>query len=266
MGFMKTISHRNAKLWAARCTPQAKVLVLVLLVMSFVFQSALVYSDRKSSVLLDEQAVVGRQLWMQNNCQACHQLHGFGGFLGPDLTNAAARLDRDLLDVRLGLGQGQMPAFEMDAEEVDALWAFLEAMDQTGIGQARSPNIAQSHANAQTKALESIIAESGDAGVAQGFEIFQTNTCQACHVLYAESTIGAPDLSISGGVLDAQAIHEVLEFGRPPLMPPSRLSAEQRSSVQAFMTFLAEHRERVLERATEDPVPFWRSLPWWEYE
>ncbi len=266
MGFMKSISHRNAKLWAARCSPLAKGLVLTLLVMSFVLQSVLVYADRKSSVPLDAQAVMGRQLWMQNNCQACHQIHGFGGFLGPDLTNAAARLDRDLLDARLALGQGQMPAFEMDAGEVDALWAFFEAMDQTGVGQARNPNIAQGRTKSQIKALESVIAESGDMSVAQGFEIFQTNTCQACHTLYAVSAIGGPDLSISGSVLDAQEIHEVLEFGRPPLMPPSRLSAEQRSSVQAFIAFLAEHRDRVLERVIEDPVPFWRSLPWWEYE
>lgn len=266
MGFMKTIPHRNAKLWPARCSPLMKGLVFVLLAMSFVFQSALVYSDRKSSVLLDEQAVAGRQLWMQNNCQACHQIHGFGGFLGPDLTNAAARLDRDLLDARLALGQGQMPAFEMDSGEVDAIWAFFEAMDQTGIGQARNPNIAQSRTNAQTKALESVIAESGDMSVAQGFEIFQTNTCQACHTLYAVSAVGGADLSISGGVLSADEITDVLEFGRPPLMPPAQLSPDQISSVQAFITFLAEHRDRVLERVVEEPGSFWRSLPWWEYE
>ncbi len=239
---------------------------MALLVVCFVFQTGLVYTDRKSSVLLDEQAVAGRQLWMQNNCQACHQLHGFGGFLGPDLTNAAARLDRDLFGARLALGQGQMPAFEMDSGEVEALWSFLEAMDQTGVGQARNPNIVQGRTNAKTKALESVIAESGDVGVAQGFEIFQTNTCQACHTLYAVSAIGGPDLSISGEILSAGEIAHVLEFGRAPLMPPSQLSPDQRASVQAFITFLAEHRDRVLERVSEDPIPFWRSLPWWEYE
>ncbi len=240
--------------------------MIVLLAMGFVLQTVLVYSDTKSSVQLDEQAVVGRGLWMQNNCQACHQLHGFGGFLGPDLTNAAARLERDQLDVRLALGEGQMPRYEMGTAEVDALWAFLEAMDQTGIGQARNPHIAQARESAQTKALELVIAESGDVEVEAGYEIFRTNTCQACHTLYAVSAIGGPDLSISGGVLSAQEIVDVLEFGRPPMMPPSRLSADQMASVEAFISFLADRRQSVLDRVVEESKPFWSSLPWWEYE
>ncbi|MCH7870146.1 MAG: c-type cytochrome, partial [Planctomycetes bacterium] len=33
----------------------------------------------------------GLAIWRENNCQACHQIYGYGGFLGPDLTNLMDR-------------------------------------------------------------------------------------------------------------------------------------------------------------------------------
>ena len=41
---------------------------------------------------LDDLARAGRALWHDHNCQTCHQIYGFGGFLGPDVTNGAQRL------------------------------------------------------------------------------------------------------------------------------------------------------------------------------
>jgi len=243
-----------------------------ILALGFVLQTTLVYTDTKSSIVLDAQAVVGRGLWMGNNCQACHQLYGFGGFLGPDLTNAASRLERDQLDAQLTLGQGQMPSFEMDADEVDALWAFLVAMDQTGVGQARHPdlvkvaNFAQAKTSPQSKAIASAIAESGDAQVDAGFTLFQSNTCLACHVYFSASSVGAPDLSVSVGKLGNDELLKVLEIGRLPKMPPTGFSASQREQVRAFLVFLAAKRDEIRSQIQREPRSFWKTLPWWEYE
>ena len=96
---------------------------------AFSFQSWLVYSDPTGRIdALSPEAAAGRTLWMQNGCQTCHQLHGFGGFLGPDLTNAAQHLTRARLDSVLTIGAGQMPAFGFSGSERAALSAFFDAM------------------------------------------------------------------------------------------------------------------------------------------
>ncbi len=76
----------------------------------------------------------GRLVWQQYNCQACHQLYGLGGYLGPDLTNitsAAGRTDAYLRAV-IQTGNRQMPSFPMNEEELVALLVFLHAANQSG--------------------------------------------------------------------------------------------------------------------------------------
>src|SRR5262245_64295127 len=110
------------------------------LVLAFAGQTALVYTDSTADghACLEATALRGRQLWLGNNCYTCHQLYGFGGFLGPDLTNAAPRLTRARLDDVLTQGSLQMPPFHLGTGDIDAIGAFLKAMDKTGIGQARA--------------------------------------------------------------------------------------------------------------------------------
>ncbi len=146
-----------ARFWPARCGSFSKELLLLTLLGGFLLQTLLVYTDVHDTVPLSERALSGRRLWHQNNCQTCHQFHGFGGFLGPDLTNITERLDRSTLAAQLVVDDGQMPFFEMSNDEVDALWAFLVAMNETGQGQARNPNLAAVSASASG-------GESGSAG------------------------------------------------------------------------------------------------------
>ncbi len=252
--------------------------MILVLAMGFVVQTALVYTDPGETVQLNAQAVAGRHLWQRSNCQVCHQLYGFGGFLGPDLTNAAARMERTQLDSLLTQGRGQMPAFKMQPDEIDAIWSFLNAMNKTGIGQARNPKLVQQgnfvavgdaelgEASTPTEALNQIIAESGNDSVAEGFRLVETGTCLACHVLYARSAIGAPDLSLSGSQLTPDEIATVLANGRLPLMPTPALSPDEQASVRAFIIFMAEHRQSTLSRVVTKPGSFWISLPWWEYK
>lgn len=264
--------HRksNVRFWPARCGSSAKAGLIFVLVCAFMGQTYLVYADASDTVELQPLGVAGRQIWHTKNCQACHQMYGFGGFLGPDLTNVASRIERSQLAAQLSRGEGQMPRFDMNNDEIDALWAFLEAMNKTGIGQARNPNLVDHGIMRDSRkitALKLVIEESGSSEVASGFEIFQSSSCVGCHVLYGESAIGAPDLSRSGATLDSESILQVLEHGRLPGMPPSNLEPDQRASVQAFITFMGEHRQETLGRVVEEPGgSFWSSVPWWEFE
>jgi nitric oxide reductase subunit C len=250
----------------------AKTWMLGILALCFVIQTYLVYSDPTETRVLEGEELAGRRVWLANNCQACHQLYGFGGFLGPDLTNAASRLQKPQLADRLALGEGQMPKYDLPEDDVEALWKFLSAMNETGIGQARNPRSGGASVNGSrfdspsTMAVQKVLSDSGNAAAILGFEIYRSNTCVACHLMFGESAIGAPDLSLSGARLSAEEIHNKLEVGVPPLMPPSALSADKREQVRAFITFLAENREEALalvEESTDDA--FWKNIPWWEF-
>lgn len=252
--------------------------MLIGLVMAFLLQTVLVYADLDDTVKIEGPELTGRRLWQKNNCQSCHQLHGFGGFLGPDLTNATTRVTREQFDLQLATGNEQMPAFTMEDHEMDAIWAYLTAMNETGTGQARNPALRQlasldDSGNASAgelsglgRALTDTVVESLDRRVMDGLSIFRTGTCTTCHVLFARSAIGAPDLTLSGGVLTQDELAGVLRAGRPPKMPVPNLTPGQQESVRAFITFVGEHRAEILERRVIESSPYWSSLPWWEYE
>ncbi len=112
------------------------------LVVAFLAESWLVYADPSHSGPLVGPALTGARAWHTHGCQACHQLYGYGGFLGPDLTNLASRAGERPLAVRLAValatGPGGMPVIEVQPEEFEGLAAFLEAMDSTGVGQAHA--------------------------------------------------------------------------------------------------------------------------------
>ncbi|MCP4808866.1 MAG: cytochrome c [Proteobacteria bacterium] len=114
-----------------------RAIALLVLSACFIGQTALVYSDDPGPTQLDATATRGAEVWHEQNCQACHQLYGYGGFLGPDLTNFATRGDEARLGAWLAAGPGAMPAFELPPDDQAALWAWLQAIDSTGVGQAR---------------------------------------------------------------------------------------------------------------------------------
>jgi hypothetical protein len=167
-------------------------------------------------------------------------------------------------------------------------------MNETGIGQARNPRVARASApedvapvadddpidatgapdadatappTAATprEALAQVVGESGEATVARGFELFQSRKCLSCHVLFGRSSIGAPDLSLSGLRLSVDEIDAVLRDGRPPRMPVPFLSSPERERVREFILFMARNRAAALDRVVKDEAGYWSSLPWWEY-
>ncbi len=110
--------------------------VMTALVVMFVIYNVVVYTQGTSNNTpkMSEQAIKGEQLYQDNNCTACHQFYGLGGYLGPDLTNTISHPNKGAAYVKAFLNSGikTMPKFNFTEEEKDALAQFLTEVDQTG--------------------------------------------------------------------------------------------------------------------------------------
>jgi nitric oxide reductase subunit C len=258
---------------------RSKKILMACLVAAFGIQTFLVHADSFSMgdtpITLTGEALRGRRLWHQHNCQSCHQLYGFGGFLGPDLTNASPRLGDARLSLVLTQGSNAMPAFHMSAQDIGAVRAFLDAMDQTGIGQARIPPPPGADEWAGTtfepfyRAVGDEMSATGpSANVRAGFALYQRNSCQTCHYPLAESPIQAPDLSLHVRHHSNTYFDEILEKGKPgTAMPPSGFDADERAQVIAFLRWMGDRRDALGKRleGTEPRPLVWSEIPWWEY-
>lgn len=103
--------------------------------MSFVFYSAYVYTtgtEASNIPRANDEARYGQQLFQRHNCVACHQFYGLGGYMGPDLTNVISKRGPEYARALLASGTSRMPNFDLNAEEIDALLAFLTFVDKTG--------------------------------------------------------------------------------------------------------------------------------------
>lgn len=242
--------------------------MMALLVSAFVGQTALVYTDPTAEEFgeLTELELAGREIWHENNCQTCHQIYGFGGFLGPDLTNAASRLNRARLDEILTKGSGQMPPFHMDADQIDAVEAFLAALDRTGVGQARL--VREIQPSAVFSMIDQHCGENPMTDAARaGFELFKVR-CSACHTPFRATPLGpflAADLSLVTERLDGDAIERTMIDGRPEKgMPPTGLSADERKSMKGFFQWLADEEPTLRPRC--DAAKEVLDIPWFNFK
>ena len=187
------------------------------LVAAFAVQTALVYTDDTASSfeILGEEALRGRQLWHEYNCQTCHQIHGFGGFLGPDLTNAAKRLTDERLQEVLTVGTAQMPAFHFDEDQVLDLAAFLDELSVMGIGVPRA--VRPMEAGEVLAVVEQCLAEAapGEA-VVRGTSASRNwrKNARSSSVLWAPGSFSTESLTLKGpATLSPKAL-------KPSLSPP----------------------------------------------
>lgn len=114
------------------------------LVAAILTTAFLIYSIRLYSVLpspgahFDPRADRGKMVWQENNCTACHQLYGLGGYLGPDLTNEYSRRDTAFIRQFIRLGTPVMPGYDLTGQEFSDLLRFLAHVDTTGVSDPRS--------------------------------------------------------------------------------------------------------------------------------
>ncbi|NQV87148.1 MAG: cytochrome c [Woeseiaceae bacterium] len=110
-------------------------LVFGTLFVAFLFYSATVYTSGTAAVHgepMSEEARQGLQIFQNENCIACHQFYGLGGYMGPDLTNVISTSGEAYARAFITAGTARMPNFNLREDEVSALVAFLGFVDQTG--------------------------------------------------------------------------------------------------------------------------------------
>jgi len=265
-------------------TPARRTL-LITLVGVFLVQTWLVYSDTtgRRTPPLSAEAARGQAVWHRHNCQSCHQIYGFGGFLGPDLTNMASRVagnaadaeaaERELLarlETVLITGSERMPAFGLELDDRRALAAFLIELDRTGVGQVRVGEAR--HPRELFDALTSS-AETAAGGLepeqAEGLRVMRERGCIDCHLPNGRSLFKSTDLTTLHTAVDGARLAQVLTDGVPEKgMPRLALPAVEIEAVSAFLEFLERHGadfRRGFAEAERASGGTLRDLPWFEY-
>ena len=249
----------------------ARQLLIFCLVAAFAMQTWLVYSDPIGSRdTLSPLAAEGQAVWRERNCQSCHQLFGYGGFLGPDLTNSIHTLSSERLESVLTVGSGQMPAFHLGLEERTALAAFLVELDATGVSQPRLGEVVP------PTELFAQFVEAAEASeplpeeVGRGWQLVRDQSCIGCHLPNLQSLHLSMDLTLMSGTVEHARLFEVLRDGIPgKAMPRLAMSAEDSADVLAFLQWLSERgpelRSRFENLATSGELTL-SGLPWYEYE
>jgi nitric oxide reductase subunit C len=80
----------------------------------------------------NEKEQAGWAIWQERNCQSCHQLYGLGGYMGPDLTNAASIKGTEYMRSFIASGTDRMPNLHLKPDEVDQVISFLQWVDKSG--------------------------------------------------------------------------------------------------------------------------------------
>jgi nitric oxide reductase subunit C len=246
--------------------------MIAILVAAFLVQTGLVYFDStgRRTPPLSDLAARGQEIWHNKNCQSCHQIYGFGGFLGPDLTNSAESLTNARLEQILTLGSGLMPAFHLDTDDRTALHQFLVELDKTGVGQPRArPKLPIA------ELLDGVIAAHEkrvrplSAPESLGRGVVRRERCFGCHLPNYSSLHGAPDLTTAIERRGSAGIRAVLAAGVPgKAMPKYAFSAEDEAGVLAFLQWLQANHESVAAafESTRPGDASFGSIPWFEYE
>lgn len=200
----------------------------------------------------------GEDLFRAKDCQACHAVFGMGGFLGPDLTNAATRVPQGRFDALLQDGRGPMPAFHLDAHQREAVWAYLQAVDTTGQGTPPAP--AGESGGLFVAAFDRWQAAGGEvpADVVAGEAVVVARGCGGCHRSFAAGGVSrAPDLSLAIPHLGEAGVRAMLADGRGA-MPPQGLDVADTDGVIALLGWVAERRDTLAPARSPE-------LTWWAY-
>ncbi len=249
---------------------------LGLLVAAYISVSVVAYTDfprRATDPPLTDLELRGLAAWRAHNCQACHQIYGFGGFLGPDLTNRVTDATPDAeFGWILTVGSGPMPAFDLPPAEQETILAYLRAVNRTGRSQPEPLGAGQqvSPVEHYGRIAEEWARQSGrdlTARERRGSEVWHRNGCGGCHWSFTVGLSLAPDLSQRAVDRSANALRGVLDEGRGR-MPPFRLPAGDIDDLSAFLEWISGHRSELVDindRMMERQPFSWGAVPWFEY-
>ncbi len=112
------------------------LLILLVLVTAFTLYNFNIYTSKTNytTIRLSKKAIEGENIWLQNNCNSCHQIYGLGGYLGPDLTNVYSTKGKGekLIKTVVNSAIKSMPKFNFNEDEKNLLVQFFKEIDQTG--------------------------------------------------------------------------------------------------------------------------------------
>lgn len=112
------------------------LIILSVLICLFSLYNFVIYTSQSEykAVHLSKKAINGENIWLQNNCNSCHQIYGLGGYLGPDITNVYSREGKGAKYIKTIVNSGiqSMPKFNFSEEEKEQLVQFFKEIDQTG--------------------------------------------------------------------------------------------------------------------------------------
>jgi nitric oxide reductase subunit C len=258
-------------------TEGRRVAILSAFAVLFGLMTLLVYSDYPNAapvVRLSEDAQAGNTLWLKHNCQTCHQLYGFGGFLGPDLTNYVQGMSRARYDRMLTEGGGRMPAFHLSDTERGQLLAFFREIDTTGQGeptplQAEKPLQGPS---AFVKLAEAWAEQTGealpDAVTAAGTLDQGRFACGVCHSPLVLRPNGAPDLTRVMERMTDVDIATLIRTGKYEMPAFDDATDEEIAIIVEWLHWLKDHRAELVDvnaRITEREPFNLGDLPWFNY-
>ena len=119
----------------------------MVLFLAFIVYSFMVYSYCDKRPVCDSAptraALAGWKTWQSKNCQACHQIYGLGGYLGPDLTNVAGDSTKNEIYFRTFIKYGtvKMPNFHLNDSEINNLISFLYWVNKSGTSKVAKEHI-----------------------------------------------------------------------------------------------------------------------------
>ncbi len=169
-----------------------------------------------SSVRLIPSPAYGRQLFVEKNCMACHNIGGVGSKSGPDLLGVTKKhsigwLDERLVNPDLVYPGSIMPAYDLEPNARKAIIGFLASA---------SAEDAQAILSGRPKPLTP-----DAAAVEAGKQNFERFGCVGCHGMQLQG--GVPNPNSQGGevpsllhVADDYTKPEVVEIITKGKMPP----------------------------------------------
>ncbi|MBX2933585.1 MAG: cytochrome c [Ferruginibacter sp.] len=116
-----------------------KSATLIILLLGFLSYSFFLYMSLPvKSKPLKKEVDAGKMVWQQYNCNACHQVYGLGGYLGPDLTNVYSKRGPAYIGSFLKAGVGAMPLFNLTEAETKSLLTYLKDIDASGTSDPKT--------------------------------------------------------------------------------------------------------------------------------
>lgn len=254
----------------------ARERAVVLLIAIYLAVSAIAYTDfprAHARPNLSDLERRGLHIWRRHNCQACHQIYGFGGFHGPDLTNLVndARLDEEFSSI-LERGLGRMPAFNLEQDEQRAVLAYLRRLDDSGQSQptplrARRPVDRVEHFRKLTEMWARQSGKKLRSEVREGCETWSRLSCGTCHTPFARGTVRASDLTVRAVDHSVEAIWDVLQQGSGR-MPAFVVDHDEVGALASYLEWVCTRRSDLVDlndRMLEREEFRWSAVPWFEY-